>query len=82
MIGKYTNLIIFLTAGAITLIAVVGATFVFPPSGDSKPRPDFETYDEVEALLPSPSKSAVPRYEVVPDPEPPYLPDHNYPYPE
>lgn len=78
MLGKYTNLIIFLTAGAITLVTVVGVTFVFPPRGNGKSDLRIGTYAEVETSPPRTTVYIPPRYEIVPDPEPPNPPDPDY----
>ena len=69
MLGKYTSLIIFLTSGAITLAAVVGVTFVFPPPGDGDSRLRMGTHTEVDTKPPWTTIYVPPRYEVVPDAE-------------
>jgi protein TonB len=71
MLGKYTNLVIFLAAGGITLVTVVGVTFVFPPSGDDYFGRREPIIIEVPNLL---DEEPPPLIYVDEAPPPPYLP--------
>jgi len=67
MVGRNTNLYIFLTAGVITIIVVVGVTFLYPPSGHDGCLPSGSNAIKIEALLPSlddwvPRREEIERY--------------------
>lgn len=67
MVGSNTNLYIFLTAGVITVLAVVGVTFLYPPPGHDEFSPAGERKIKIEALLPSlddwvPRREEIERY--------------------
>lgn len=74
MLGKYTNLIIFLTAGAITLVAVVGVTFLFPPSGDDDYFPNREPIIIEVQKFPD-KEPPPPNYRIDHSPPPPPTPE-------
>jgi hypothetical protein len=74
MEGKLTNLLIFSVAAVITIIVIVGITFVLPPTPEKEIVLPGEKAFNIQALITPPETPAPSGYDIVAEPD--FVPDH------